>query len=83
MGEIENKKIMTETSTTDFYRYSEGHIRRRKNKYRLTLVKLYRFVFDIFLFYLAFVWFRYGRLFDLEPVGFQYNYYMTVVWKVE
>jgi len=39
---------------------------------------MYRFIFDILLFYLAWIWFRYGKLFDIPPYGFRYNYYVTI-----
>ena len=76
MNKVEEKKL----NKTGLYEYHESHIRRTKNKYRMTFVKLYRFIFDIFLFYIAWIWFRYGKFSDLEPVGFRYNYYMTIAY---
>ena len=67
---------------TSQYEYRDSHIRRKKNKYRLTFVKAYRFVFDILLFYIAWILFRYGRLFDLPEKGFRYNYYVTIGYAV-
>lgn len=68
--------------TADAQQYRESHVRRRKNKYRMTFVKLYRFIFDIFLFYLAWILFRYGQFFDLDPYGFRYNYFVTIGYAV-
>ncbi len=67
---------------TSQYEYRDSHIRRKRNKFRLTFVKTYRFVFDILLFYIAWILFRYGRLFDLNPYGFRYNYYVTIGYAV-
>ena len=45
-------------------------------------VKLYRFVFDIVLFYLTWIWFRYERFSDLPAYGFRYNYFVTIGYAV-
>jgi len=74
MEKLEEKQL----NKSGLYEYRESHIRRTKNKYRMTFVKLYRFIFDIFLFYIAWIWFRYGRLTNLDPYGFRYNYFVTI-----
>ncbi len=79
MDKMEEKQL----NKSGLYEYRESHIRRTKNKYRMTFVKLYRFLFDIVLFYLAWIWFRYGRFTDLSDYGFRYNYFVTIGWKVE
>ena len=67
-------------ASSSIYEYRKSHVRRRKNKYRLAIIKLYRLVFDVLLFYLAWIWFRYGSFTDLDPYGFRYNYYVTIVY---
>ena len=62
------------------YEIRAEHIRSTKNHYKMMWVKLYRSALDIMLFYLAFVFFRYGRLFDLPEYGFRYNYYVTIAY---
>ncbi len=64
------------------YEIRESHIRSAKNHYKMMWVKLYRTVFDIVLFYLAFVFFRYGRVTDLPEIGFRYNYFITIAYAV-
>lgn len=64
------------------YVIRESHIRGAKNHYKMMWVKLYRTVFDIVLFYLAFIFFRYGRLTDLPEYGFLYNYFVTIGYAV-
>ncbi len=64
------------------YQYRKSHTRRRRNKYRLLFVKLYRFVFDIVLFYLTWIWFRYGRFSNLPAYGFRYNYFVTIGYAI-
>ena len=51
------------------YEICESHIRGAKNHYKMMRVKLYRTVLDIMLFYLAFVYFRYGKLMVLPEIG--------------
>ncbi|MBR5975034.1 MAG: sugar transferase [Clostridiales bacterium] len=41
---------------------------------------MYRFILDIMLFYLAWLLFRYGRLFGMSGYGFRYNYFVTVCY---
>lgn len=78
MGKMDEKQL----NKSGLYEYRESHIRRTKNKYRMTFVKLYRFLFDIVLFYLAWIWFRYGRFSDLSDNGFRYNYFVTIGYAV-
>lgn len=82
MSQVEGQKLDKQVVRDDLHAYRESHVRRRKNKYRLTFVKMYRFVFDIFLFYLAWIYFRYGRFFDLNSYGFRYNYFITIGYAV-
>lgn len=82
MSQVEGQKLDNQVVRDDLHAYRESHVRRRKNKYRLTFVKMYRFVFDIVLFYLAWTWFRYGRFFDLPARGFRYNYFVTIGYAV-
>ena len=82
MSQVEGQKLDKQGIRDDLHAYRESHVRRRKNKYRLTFVKMYRFVFDIFLFYLAWIYFRYGRFFDLSSYGFRYNYFITIGYAV-
>ena len=82
MSQVEGQKLDKQGIRDDLHAYRESHVRRRKNKYRLTFVKMYRFVFDIVLFYLAWTWFRYGRFFDLPARGFRYNYFVTIGYAV-
>ena len=65
---------------SDANKYRISHVIDEKNARKMTWVNLYRFVFDILLFYLAWIWFRYGRFSDFEPVGFRYNYFMTIAY---
>ena len=64
------------------YEIREEHIRSIKNHHRMMWVKLYRTALDVMLFYLAFVFFRYGRFTDLPEIGFRYNYFMTIAYTV-
>ncbi len=82
MSQVEGQKLDKQGIRDDLHAYRESHVRRRKNKYRLTFVKMYRFVFDIFLFYLAWIYFRYGSFFDLPARGFRYNYFVTIGYAV-
>lgn len=82
MSNTEKTKLNNTYASSSIYEYRESHVRRRANKYRLTFVKLYRYVFDVMLFYLAWILFRYGRFFDLNPYGFRYNYYVTIGYAV-
>lgn len=82
MGKTEKKNMNNTSASSEFYEYRASHVRRRKNKYRLALVKLYRYIFDILLFYIALIWFRYGQLTNLPEVGFRYNYYVTIGYAV-
>ena len=87
-GEANTKQgIMSKTNSNNakntsfertLYEYRESHYQRRVNKYKLTIVKLYRYFFDILLFYLAWIWFRYGSFTNLDPYGFRYNYFVTI-----
>lgn len=60
----------------------ERYIRREKNAYKMVVVQLYRFVLDILLFYLAWMLFRYGKLFGMNGRGFRYNYFVTAGYAV-
>lgn len=60
----------------------EEHLRSVKNHYKMLWVKLYRTALDIFLFYLSFIYFRYGRIFDLPEYGFRYNYFVTIAYAI-
>ena len=82
MSNEAKSKLNNANASSSFYEYRESHVRRRANKYRLTFVKLYRYIFDVMLFYLSWIWFRYGRLFDLPSRGFRYNYYVTIGYAV-
>lgn len=82
MSKEEQSKLNNTSANSRIYEYRESHVRRRKNKYRLTLVKMYRLVFDVLLFYLAWIWFRYGRFEDLPNAGFRYNYFVTLGYAV-
>ncbi len=57
-------------------------IHHEKNEFRMVLIKIYRFFFDVLLFYLAWIWFRYRCLFGMPAEGFRYNYYVTIVYAV-
>lgn len=61
---------------------SDRYVRREKNAFRMVLVQLYRFVLDILLFYLAWLLFRYGKLFGMSGYGFRYNYFVTIAYAV-
>ena len=76
MGTIKskNEKIMSEKN------YQERYLRSTKNAYKMMWVSLYRFAFDIVLFYLAWIWFRYESFTDLNSKGFRYNYLMTIIY---
>ncbi|MBQ6272102.1 MAG: exopolysaccharide biosynthesis polyprenyl glycosylphosphotransferase [Clostridiales bacterium] len=41
-------------------------------------VRLYIYALDILLFYIAFILFRYDRLFGMSDYGFRYNYFVTI-----
>ena len=67
----------THNNISDRYRVSDIHIRREKNVYRILLVKAIKLITDVGLFYFAWLFFRYGQLSDMSPVGFRYNLFMT------
>jgi hypothetical protein len=67
----------THNNISDRYRVSDIHIRREKNVYRIFLVKAIKLITDVGLFYFAWLFFRYGQLSDMSPVGFRYNLFMT------
>ena len=58
----------------------DQYAQRVKNAYKMVLVQIYRFVLDIFLFYLFWLMFRYGRLFGMNGYGFRYNYFVTIAY---
>ena len=58
----------------------DQYAQREKNAYKMVLVQIYRFVLDIFLFYLFWLMFRYGRLFGMSGYGFRYNYFVTIAY---
>lgn len=64
------------------YEIRAEHIQSTKNHYKMMWVKLYRSVLDVLLFYLAFIFFRYGRINDLPEIGFRYNYFVTIAYAV-
>ena len=65
------------------YESRAEHIRSIKSHYKMLWVKLYRSILDILLFYLAFVFFRYGSLFDLPEYGEESGIIGTTMRKVE
>ena len=60
----------------------EAHLLSVKNHYKMLWVKMYRSALDVMLFYLAFVFFRYGKISDLPEYGFRYNYFVTIAYAV-
>ena len=64
------------------YKLSENHIRNEKNSVKMMIVKMFHFIFDIGLFYVAFIWFRYHRFENLSTTGFRYNYFLAIGYGV-
>ena len=62
--------------------FRADNVRRESNSYKMLFVKLVHFALDTVLFYFAFIWFRYESFFDLNPVGFRYNYFVTIGYAV-
>ena len=76
------KKEQVQLNGSSAYALREGHVRREKNNYKMLFVKLYRISLDIMLFYLAWIYFRYGRFNDFDGRGFRYNYFVTIGYAV-
>lgn len=57
-------------------------IRREKNSYLMLLIKFVHFFLDILLFFIAWILFRYGSFNEIDPVGFRYNYIVSVGYAV-
>ena len=58
----------------------KSHIRGEKNNVKMLLIKCAHYLLDIILFFLAFLWFRYGtfKFEGFELIGFRYNYFVTL-----
>ena len=54
----------------------------KTDKYKLFGIKAAQFLITVGLFYFSFLWFRYGRIVDLEQTGFRYNYFAAVLYAV-
>lgn len=52
----------------------------KTDKYKLFGIKVAQFLITIGLFYFSFLWFRYGRIVDLEQTGFRYNYFVAFLY---
>ena len=76
-GEKEGHSVNTQKTDV-----SELYIQHEKNTYKMLFVKAYRFVLDIMLFYIAWILFRYGKLFGMDGYGFRYNYFITIGYAV-
>ena len=61
---------------------SELYIQHEKNTYKMLFVKVYRYVLDVMLFYLAWILFRYGKLTGMSGYGFRYNYFVTIGYAI-
>ena len=49
-------------------------------KYKLLFVKLIHVLVSAALFYVAWLYFRYGSLKNLSQTGFRYNYYIVILY---
>ena len=58
----------------------KSHIRGEKNNVKMLFFKCTHYLLDIILFFLAFLWFRYGtfKFEGFELIGFRYNYFVTI-----
>ena len=53
-----------------------------KKSIKMFLIKALHFIVSVGLFILFFIFFRYGRLTDLESWNFRYNYYVMIAYAV-
>lgn len=56
----------------------KSHYRSEKNNIKMLLIKCTHYLFDIILFFYAFLWFRYNSFTEFDVVGFRYNYFVTI-----
>ena len=54
----------------------------KKSRYKLFCIKLIHLVFNVAVFYLFFLLFRYGNLKKMDSYGFRYNYFATILYGV-
>lgn len=80
-GKMDNKEQLQRNESKG-YELRDGHVQREKNTYRMLWVKAYRLVLDVMLFYLAWILFRYGKLYGMDGYGFRYNYYVTIGYAI-
>lgn len=66
--------------TADNFQNQSQHRRSVKNSYRMLSIKAIKLILDIMLFFVAFIWFRYESLTNINFVGFRYNLFATIIY---
>ena len=61
-------------------RLKHNRMRSERSNNVMMLLKIIHFLFDIAIFFIAFIWFRYHRFNNLDPVGFRYNYFVAILY---
>ena len=51
-----------------------------RNSYKLFGYKMLHLVASVIIFYVFFLLFRYDSLTDMDPIGFRYNYYVSILY---
>ena len=52
----------------------------KKKSYKLFAIKVTHLVLTVIVFYFSFLLFRYGSLVRVDPYGFRYNYFVTILY---
>ena len=66
--------------TLDNFHNRYQHTISVKNSYRMLSVKAIKYLLDVILFFMAFVWFRYGRFNNINLVGYRYNLFAAAFY---
>lgn len=52
----------------------------KRNTYKLFAIKAIHLILTMVVFYLSFLLFRYGSLVEIDPYGFRYNYFVSILY---
>lgn len=52
----------------------------KRSSYKLFGIKAIHLVVSVIIFYVSFIYFRYGSLVDVDYYGFRYNYYVALLY---
>ena len=63
-------------------RLKQNRIRSERSNNVMMLLKIIHYLFDLVLFFIAFVWFRYDGFDNIYPVGYRYNYFVALLYGI-